>query len=106
MMAPNVFLCHRIGLKIGQKRRAALHHNVLWSFDYGNSFFGQGDLNQEDLFAIWRFLDEQDNRTKVFTGWHQDHATARQPTKYAQVRISWAAGATRPYDCHLEARLR
>lgn len=107
--ATNLFLCHRIGIRPGQKRNHALYPDVWWSFDYGNKVFGFGDLDQEDLEKIQAYLTdahENGDGAKVFTAWHKDHGTDRPHPSKALVRISWVAGVTRPYDAHLEARLR
>lgn len=99
-------LCQRMELKSGQIRRIPVHRNVWWSFDYGQTAFGFGDLDAEDLMRIQLYLSDEENRNKVFTGWHENHGTQVQHTDRAQVRVSWAAGATRPYDAYLEMRMR
>lgn len=99
-------LCQKMGLRDGQIRSLVMCKNVWWSFDYGRTAFGYGDLSREDLDRIHAFLSQEENHTKVFTAWNEHHGTEWEQTKHAIVRISYAAGLTRPHDTRLEMRMR
>jgi hypothetical protein len=92
----NVFTCEALGLKHGQVHNTYGYKNLRWSFDHDRSYFGQGDLSFEDIDRIYEWLCRPENQNKVFTGWHHKHGTDEQETPYAIVRISYAAGMTRP----------
>ena len=97
-------LCMQLGLRDGQIRAPYPYKNLWWSFDHDRSFFGYGDLNDKDCQMIYEYLSKPENRGKVFTGWNEHHGSQWQQTDHAMVRISWAAGITRPHHIMLESR--
>lgn len=98
-------LCLQFGFKTSQIRSGYVYKNLWWSFDYDRTSFGYGDLNQGDLHNIYKWLSKPENQTKVFTGWNEHHGSDWQQTDVPMVRISYAAGVTRPHMAAMEARV-
>lgn len=90
--------CDKLGLVDGQMREPYIHKNLWWSFDLGETSFGYGDLDQDDLDRILEWVKEHDDRTRplVFTGWNEHHDTEWQQTPVPMIRITALYGIVFP----------
>jgi hypothetical protein len=75
-------LCERFGLKNGQFFGTYVYKNLHWSIN--GTFFGFGDLRNEDIERIKNELNEGEE----VAGWNEHHfAKEYQQTKTPMIRI-------------------
>lgn len=105
MFHVDLLLCEEIGLRHQQVHSTYSYKNLWWSIDHDRTAFGFGDICDADVQKIQAWLEKPENQHKVFTGWNEHHDTKWQQTKHAVVRISYAAGLTRPDSAARELKV-